>query len=450
MKKTNLLALLLLIPFGIIAQNTFPTNGNIGIGTTSPISLLDVDGDGKIGSLNNRHYLRIASKEWPEIRFQTPSSDRQIRLGTAHANNGRYGVSEGDFYVYTATSNTMPLVVNKNGNVSLVNKSGSVGIGTTSPISLLDVDGDGKIGSLNNRHYLRIASKEWPEIRFQTPSSDRQIRLGTAHANNGRYGVSEGDFYVYTATSNTMPLVVNKNGNVSLVNKSGSVGIGTTNPKSKLHISGGSADWNETIQGQSIGSIHLDPENGTNNFGNAITFGASDAYSGENAQAGIYVRSDGTYGTKMYFSTSNSYAEGSKTAMSIDHNGNVGIGITNPDSKLSVNGKIHTKEVKVDLIGWSDFVFKNDYELPTLKDVEKYINEKGHLKDIPSAEEVEKNGINLGEMDAKLLQKIEELTLYTIAQEKKIEKVERQNESLKVMNSKLIELQKRLEKLEKK
>jgi hypothetical protein len=342
MKKTNLLALLLLIPFGIIAQNTFPTNGNVGIGTTSPISLLDVDGDGKIGSLNNRHYLRIASKEWPEIRFQTPSSDRQIRLGTAHANNGNYGVSEGDFYVFTATSSTMPLVVNKNGNVSLVNKSGSVGIGTTSPISLLDVDGDGKIGSLNNRHYLRIASKEWPEIRFQTPSSDRQIRLGVAHANNGNYGVSEGDFYVFTATSSTMPLVVNKNGNVSLVNKSGSVGIGTLNPGA----------W-----------------------------------------------------------------------------------------KLAVNGNIRAKEIKVET-GWSDFVFYDNYKLPTLKEVENHIKEKGHLKDIPSAKEVEKNGIFLGQMDSKLLQKIEELTLYTIQQEKKIKELES-------LNTKFIKLQKRLEKLEK-
>ena len=132
--------------------------------------------------------------------------------------------------------------------------------------------------------------------------------------------------------------------------------------------------------------------------------------------------------------------------------GKVGIGTTDTKGfELGVNGKIAANGVKVATYSnWPDFVFKNNHNIPTLTEVENHIKENGHLIDIPSAKEVEKNGFFLGEMDAKLLQKIEELTLYTIAQEKKIEKVERQNESLKVMNSKLIELQKRLEKLEKK
>ena len=103
--------------------------------------------------------------------------------------------------------------------------------------------------------------------------------------------------------------------------------------------------------------------------------------------------------------------------------GNVGIGITTPDEKLAVNGNIHTKEVRVDLTGWSDFVFEKEYKLPTLKEVEKHIKEKGHLKDIPSAKHVEENGILLGNMDAKLLQKIEELTLYILQQQNKIEQL---------------------------
>ncbi|UGU18143.1 hypothetical protein LS482_09710 [Sinomicrobium kalidii] len=94
--------------------------------------------------------------------------------------------------------------------------------------------------------------------------------------------------------------------------------------------------------------------------------------------------------------------------------GNVGIGTANPDSRLAVNGVIHSKEVKVDLDGWSDFVFEEGYDLPTLEEVEQHIKEKGHLKDIPGAEEVRKNGIRLGDMDARLLRKIEELTLYAI------------------------------------
>lgn len=102
----------------------------------------------------------------------------------------------------------------------------------------------------------------------------------------------------------------------------------------------------------------------------------------------------------------------------LSNNGNLGIGISNPQNKLDVNGTLHAKEVKVDMNGWADFVFKKEYQLPTLEQVEQHITEKGYLPNIPSAKEVSKNGINLGEMDAKLLQKIEELTLYSIEQYK--------------------------------
>jgi hypothetical protein len=112
-------------------------------------------------------------------------------------------------------------------------------------------------------------------------------------------------------------------------------------------------------------------------------------------------------------------------------NGNVGIGTTTPDSKLAVNGIIHSKEVKVDLTGWPDYVFKKEYSLPTLEEVEKQINKNGHLENIPSEEEVLRNGLNLGEMNAKLLQKIEELTLYSIDQNKKIVSQAKEIEVLK-------------------
>ncbi|SNR96595.1 hypothetical protein [Flavobacterium sp. ov086] len=123
-------------------------------------------------------------------------------------------------------------------------------------------------------------------------------------------------------------------------------------------------------------------------------------------------------------------------------NGNVGIGTLNPKNKLDVNGTIHSQEVKVDMLGWSDFVFKKEYYLPTLAEVEKHINEKGHLENIPSEEEVLKNGINLGEMNAKLLQKIEELTLYMINQNKSIEFLKeenkKQNEEIKDLKKTLV------------
>ena len=108
----------------------------------------------------------------------------------------------------------------------------------------------------------------------------------------------------------------------------------------------------------------------------------------------------------------------------------VRIGATTAPSlgyKLAVGGKVVAEEIKIALQGtteWPDYVFTKDYTLTPLTEVEKHIQENGHLKDIPSAAQVSKNGILLGQMNAKLLQKIEELTLYTIAQEKKIGKLE--------------------------
>jgi len=105
-------------------------------------------------------------------------------------------------------------------------------------------------------------------------------------------------------------------------NHTGTLTLGTVGT---FNIEGGSADWNTTTPGTSTGSLHLDPGSATNNFGSAITFGASDTSNGETAQAGIYIRSDGGYGTKMYIATTNSYASGSKTTLLLNSNGDVSV-----------------------------------------------------------------------------------------------------------------------------
>lgn len=102
-------------------------------------------------------------------------------------------------------------------------------------------------------------------------------------------------------------------------------------------------------------------------------------------------------------------------------NGNVGIGSQNPDARLTVNGKIKAKEIEVTTNIPADYVFEEDYALKSLEEVEAYVKEYKHLPGIPSAKEIKEQGWQVGEMSNKLLEKVEELTLHLIEQNKKIE-----------------------------
>ncbi|GAA4277407.1 hypothetical protein [Aquimarina mytili] len=157
-------------------------------------------------------------------------------------------------------------------------------------------------------------------------------------------------------------------------------------------------------------------------------------------QYGLYLQDKGY---KLVVNNGGAFVNGDLIA-----NGNVGIGTSTPDAKLAVNGDIHAQEVTVDLIGWPDYVFEDTYTLPSLSQVEKHIKEKGHLVNIPSAKEVEEQGIQLGEMNKKLLEKIEELTLYTIAQEKKLSKQSEEIQKLMRIKTQNNEFENRLAKLE--
>ncbi|MDQ7949894.1 MAG: hypothetical protein REI93_13665, partial [Pedobacter sp.] len=127
--------------------------------------------------------------------------------------------------------------------------------------------------------------------------------------------------------------------------------------------------------------------------------------------------------------------------MQITDGGRVGVGTTNPDEKLAVNGKIHAKEIRVDATGLPDYVFEADYQLPSLAETEAFIKKNKHLPEVPSAANVERNGLELGEMNKILLKKIEELTLHLIEKEKEINQ-------LKATERKTKELEARLARLE--
>ncbi|WP_025743441.1 hypothetical protein [Aquimarina pacifica] len=165
-------------------------------------------------------------------------------------------------------------------------------------------------------------------------------------------------------------------------------------------------------------------------FTRSISWGTTGALLNTDQGASMELRGTGT----PYLDFSNDASTDYDMRLILTGNNTLGVSGGN----LVVDGTINAKEIHVKSNVWSDFVFYDNYKLPTLAEVKKHIEENGHLKDIPSADEVIKNGISLGEMDSKLLQKIEELTLYTIEQDEKLTSQEKVNQ----------ELQNRLDKLE--
>ncbi len=201
----------------------------------------------------------------------------------------------------------------------------------------------------------------------------------------------------------------------------GDTGIGTDAPLGKLHVSTGTA-------GDAILRLEADTDN-NDEFDNPI----------------IQMRQDGNQvGVNMGFSNENfgSNVFGIATiwpnlenweAFTINtETGNVGIGTTIPDDRLTVKGRIHAEEVKVDLsVPGPDYVFKEGYDLKSLEEVQEHIQEHGHLPNIPSAKEMEEKGVELGIMNMKLLEKIEELTLYVIELKKENERQQIEIQSIK-------------------
>ncbi|MEK6152013.1 hypothetical protein WIW50_02070 [Flavobacteriaceae bacterium 3-367] len=205
----------------------------------------------------------------------------------------------------------------------------------------------------------------------------------------------------------------------------GNVGISASNPTSKLEIRSTGAHYTSnaslyvkdmTNRGTLILESLLDqPTDFVLKNNNRLSWVASTRGSSENYALSFYPSLNGT--------------SWSSPVLSLKTNGRIGIGTSAPDSKLTVKGKIHAEEVKVDLsVPGPDYVFKDDYDLRTLEETQQYIKEHGHLPNIPSAEEMEENGMELGLMNMKLLEKIEELTLYLLQQDKIIKQLSEQTE----------------------
>jgi len=289
--------------------------------------------------------------------------------------------------------------------------SGNVGIGTTGPTSLLTAD-------TPSTATPSLASNAFGTFRF----SGAQISLI-----GGVSAASPYPFWLQTRNNTvdgySYPLVLNPLG--------GNVGIGTPAPGYRLQVNGS----NSTAP-QSASIVASGYQSSLSVLNQAATanwyFGVNDADANK-----LYIG-------QGYSSQQNSTTYGQRLV--IDQAGNVGIGTTNPLYKLSVRGTIGAGEIIVtSTSGWADYVFQPSYRLRPLTEVAAYIRANHHLPGIPSEAEVTAQGFSLGEMQSKLLAKVEELTLHAIQSEQRSTGLEERNARLEQQNR---ELQERVARLE--
>ncbi|WP_421762903.1 hypothetical protein [Ekhidna sp.] len=263
--------------------------------------------------------------------------------------------------------------------------NGNVGIGTDTPSN---IQGWGKVLDVRGSGHSKILT-----------STSGAAYLTGIYSHSSWYG---GGGFIGTESNHNLHLISNYKPRMSILTN-GYVGIGTTSPTEKLEVVGNiKADRMVKIDGHgSVASLQI-MDNSNSNTVNVL------------------FRGDGG---KSYIKS-----------------GKLGIGTTNPTEELEVAGTIYSREVKVEVAAGTgpDYVFEPDYDLRSLEETAAYIKSNKHLPEIPSAKEMEANGIQLGEMNMLLLKKIEELTLHTIEQQKLIE----------AQNTMLSQQNKRIEKLE--
>jgi hypothetical protein len=309
-----------------------------------------------------------------------------------------------------------------NNNIWSLN-SGSIGVGTTTPniySKFHSVTNQGEAFTFNFLAQKKSAGQnEVASIGFGVTAdgSNGCIKGGIYFQRNSpTNGIGDLKFAINNVQNNLNVTIADA---VMTIKNTGFVGIGTTTPSDKLCVAGG------------ISKLTLSGIDGV--YDNILKFGyKGDLESGTiniNRWHGIdaTITAGAASANKMKFRL---YGGGTSCAAPIDvmtlqGDGYVGIGTTRPDAMLTVNGTIHAKEVTVNLDILADYVFKPTYKLMPLHEVEQFVNVNSHLPEMPSAAEVTKNGLSIGEMQNKLLKKIEELTLYVIEQDKKIERLEK-------------------------
>jgi len=337
-------------------DNTFPTPS----------------GNVGIGTTGPQHKLHVVNTGAVIGMVENTSSTADARVIAKNTlDQLQMGMDNTGGYFQLVGTNPLRTIVN-NAERMRITSSGNVGIGTPNPVGayLLTIAGSGNSNTPVGAIALKQGSSDGFYVGYgSATNNDDDVEL--YNANNG---------YMRFATNNAERMRIHANGNV---------GIGTTSPGAPLHVYGMHPSNTKTMQ---IGA-------GTSASAKFYKADGLDVIDGP-----LYLQ--GNYNQNVLIGLGG---------------GNVGIGTTGPDQKLTVKGKIHSSEVIVDAMTTvPDYVFEPDYKLTSLSEVKAYVEKNHHLPEIPSAKEIEKNGIQLGDMNMKLLKKIEELTLYLIEKDKQI------------------------------
>ncbi|MBW4890124.1 hypothetical protein KXQ82_10375 [Mucilaginibacter sp. HMF5004] len=314
----------------------------------------------------------------------------------------------------------------------------TVGLSTTSPQATLDL---GNAGTQNNYHYPLF----WYNDNFSGPyhgskggvyldqwglANNTTFAFTTASANPGTLIFASKETSVNDASSLTPRMTI--------AGQTGNVGIGTTSPQYKLDV--GPVSVSQAINSGAAGLIRNSAGADMAPYTQArlIVYGGSAvdmgnwgyfAYGSDASMREVYAKTGS--GAPLFWGTS-SAMDGTGTftpTMALSPNGNLGIGTTddsnwqlaNSSYKLAVGGSVIATAVTVKLrSAWPDYVFQPKYILKPLSEIKTYIDQNHHLPGMPSAEKIEKDGLDLGEMNKLLTKKVEELTLYLIEKDKEV------------------------------
>lgn len=397
-------------------------NFNVRDGNHNKITVMTIDGDGRvgIGKIPTTYApLQVAGRiEATSLALQQlpggNNTDLSLKTKDGTGYWSFYSANwNGEVGIYDALTNTNPFVIQKGAvtNSIYVSKNGEIGIGTNDFITHeVSAGYDFKIfmpvKAFGTTFGLGIF--EIPRLVFGgTNTIGEKINTAEIFIENTSLtaGVESGKMHLRTKSADAAQrtaITIDENQNV---------GIGNLTPFFKLDV---------------IGTTHI--YNGGNQAGDitgTLYVGGREGAAYTTAIKTINTVSNPNYlAPRMGLFTLNtdSYLAGDlvERVSILAGSGNVGIGTANPGNyKLNVSGKIRADEIVVNTSG-ADFVFAPEYKLATLSEVDSFIKENNHLPGMASADEMKEYGISVSEMQTKLLQKIEEMTLYLLEQNKKM------------------------------